>query len=137
MTRGNPSSSQVVPVLVAVLVCDVACTDPSTGKHSLIGLFDRIHVSNFPAERPMSLYFKLTDAEGRYELDAKFVQVGSGKTLATAKSTFNVADRLVSAQFHVPFPPLKIPSPGRYEFQIWTNSVFLGATFMDVVQRGG
>lgn len=132
---GKRSPSQVVPVLVGALVCDVATADPSTGKRSLIGIFNRIHVANFPTSRPMSVYIKLTDAEGFYEFDIRYVQVSSGQVLAGAKGELNVVDRLGSPDLHISFPPLPIPSPGRYEFQVWTNSVFIGSTSVDAVLR--
>ena len=127
--------SQVVPVLVAVLVCDIAVTDPSTGKQNLIGIFDRIFVGNFPTKRQLSVYIKLTDAEGYYEVDVRFVQVGTGKILAGAKGNLSAKDRLKSTDVHIEFPPLPIPEEGRYEFQIWTNSAFLGNAFIDALQR--
>ena len=55
--------SNVVPVLVAALVCDVAVADPGTGKKNLIGVFNRVNVGKFPTKRPMSLYILGTDAE--------------------------------------------------------------------------
>ena len=127
--------SKVVPVLVAALVCDVAAADPSTGKKNLIGIFTRINVGKFPATRPMSLYIKLTDAAGDYQIDARYVEVGSGQILAEAKGELQATDRLVSIDAHIDFPPLSIPREGRYEFQIYANSIFLGATFIDVVPR--
>ena len=40
-------------------------------------------------------------------------------------------DRLSSTDLCISFPPVSIPVPGRYEFQIWANSMFLGSTFID------
>jgi len=126
--------SNVVPVLVAAIVCDVAVKDPSTGKVSLIGIFDRISVLNFPTKRPLSLYVKLTDAEGNYDFNVKYVQVESMKNLAGAGGSFVFKDRLASSDLFISFPPLPIPEEGRYEFQIWANSVFLGRAFIDAIK---
>jgi hypothetical protein len=127
--------SEVIPVLVAALVCDVAVVDPSTGKKSLIGIFNRINVARFPTTRLLSLYIKLTDAEGYYKLEVRYVQVASRKILAQAEGELRSGDRLASSDLYIQFPPLPIPESGRYEFQIWANSVFLGATFIDAMQR--
>ena len=135
MTQQERSLSAIVPVLVAALVCDVAVADPSTGKKNLVGIFDRIHVGKFPTQRPMSLYMKVTDAEGYYETEVRYVQVGSGQVLAQAKGELHSPDRLASADLYIQFPPLPIPEKGRYEFQIWANSMFLGATFIDAMPR--
>ena len=40
--------SEVPPLLVAALVCDVAVADPATGKKNLIGIFDQVRVGKSP-----------------------------------------------------------------------------------------
>ena len=128
-------SKETVPLLVAALICDVAVADPSTGKQNLIGIFDRVVASNFPTERQMHLYIKLADAEGEYEIETKYVHRESGSKLAEAKMKLEIKDRLLTTDFYIPFPPLRIPQQGRYEFQIWANSVFLGTAFLDAEER--
>lgn len=125
--------SKVVPVLVAVLVCDAAVTDPATGKSNLIGIFDRVNVRAFPSQRPMSVYVKLTDAEGSYKIQVRYVQTGSGQELIRAEGEAAFADRLGSLNFLISLPPLPIPSEGRYEFQVFANDIYLGGTFIDAV----
>lgn len=133
MSADAPSHSQVIPVLVAVLVCDTAAADPSTGKKSLIGIFDRLTVAAFPTQRAMSVYMKLTDAEGPYKIEVRYAHTGSGEVLAKAELETHVKTRLGSSDFFVPFPPLPVPADGRYEFQVWANDVYLGGTFLDAV----
>lgn len=135
MAQQKQPLSNVVPVLVAVLVCDIAVPDPSTGKKNLIGIFNRINVGKFSTNRPMSVYLKLTDAEGYYEFDIRFIQVKTGTILAGAQGKLTAKDRLASTDLCIQFPPLPIPEEGRYEFQVWANSMFLGSTFLDATQR--
>lgn len=123
--------NQAKPVLIAALVCDVAVKDPTTGKISLIGIFDKIHVKQFPAKRPVSLYAKLTEAEGSYQFQAKYVYSNTGETLAEAKGEFTAKDKLGTVELQLQYPPLPIPGEGRYDFQIWVNGQFLGQTFID------
>ena len=127
--------SRVVPVLVAALICDVAVEDPSTKKKNLIGIFDRIWARRFPTQRMMSLYIKLTDAEGFYNITAKFVESRSSSTIAEVQTTLQIDNRLSSVDMYLTSPlPLLIPKKGRYEFQVWANSVFLGTAFLDAAQ---
>ena len=135
MTQQDQPLSQVVPVLVAVLVCDAACTDRSTGKHTLVGLFDRIFVAQFPTRRPISLFMRLTDAAGYYKVEIRYAQLTSGKVLAKVEGELQAEDRLKSSTLLIDFPPLSIPEEGRYEFQIWANNMFLGSTVVDAVPR--
>jgi hypothetical protein len=133
----QPTSSPLpVPVLVAVLVCDVAVTDPTTNKKTLIGIFDQIHVRDFPTARPMWIYFKVTDAAGKYKIEVRYVLTDTSTTLAKIEGEMEIKDRLASADVHLPTPPLPIPRSGRYELQIWANEVYLGSTFVDVKAHG-
>ena len=110
-------------------------TEPHTKKKSLIGIFDRLSTSAFPTKRAVTLYLKIADAQGRYELDIRFVHLNSGNVLAKAEGKLEQSDRLASAELLIPFPPLQIGESGRYEFQVWANSTFLGSTTIDVVGR--
>ena len=135
MAQGKKVLSNVVPILVAALVCDVAVADPSTGKKNLIGIFDKINVGKFPTGRPMSLYVKITDADGYYQTEVRYVQVSSGKIMAGARGELQANSKLASPEILIYFPPLPIPEEGRYEFQIWANKVFLGTAFIDANLR--
>lgn len=127
--------SQVTPFLVAALVCDTAAVDPNTNKKSLIGIFDRLNVNEFPTQHPASVYFKITDAEGRYSVRIRYVRTATGEILANSEGEVTILDRLVSSDYLVSFGAIPVPEAGRYEFQIWANGMFLGTTFVDTVQR--
>jgi len=119
--------SQVIPVLTGPIVCDVAAREPTTGKWSLIGIFQNVWASKFPTTRPMTVYIRLADGEGRYDINVKFVRTEDGAQIAEAGLGAEIASRLDSADIAVPFPPLEFSGPGMYEFQVWVNSSFLGA----------
>ena len=127
--------SQVAPFLIAALICDVAVADPGTGKKSLIGIFDRVIVGKFPTQHSMSLYLKMTDAEGYYPLEIEYVYVNTGELLAKVVGEMEAKDRTVSSDVHMPFQALPIPKAGRYEFRVKASNMFLGSAFMDAVQR--
>jgi Family of unknown function (DUF6941) len=128
--------SEIVPVLVAVLICDAGVADPSTGKKNLIGIFDRVFVRSFPTSRAMSVYLKLTDAEGEYRLSVRYIQTSSGRMLAEGRGEMKLTDRLTSTDAIFSFPPVSIPEAGRYEFQVWVNDAYLGGAFLDAVRLG-
>lgn len=124
--------SNVVPLLLAALVCDSAFQDPATGKTSLIGIFDRIHARKFPAAHGLlNLFIRLTDAEGNYDLQVKFIRLSTGDVLATGQGPLTVRDRLAGVSLILAFQGVPLPEPGRYEFQIWANSAYLGSASLD------
>lgn len=127
--------SQRVPLLIAALVCDNGTTDPSTNKRTLIGIFDSIYASSFPSSRKIYLYFKLTEAEGYYDLEIRYIKQNTNETLAYARGELVAEDLLKSTEILIPMSPIPIPEEGRYEFQIWANSMFLGSTSIDASLR--
>jgi hypothetical protein len=134
LPENSEELSKVVPVLIAALICDVAAVDPASGKKSLIGVFDKI-ISDFPIQHPMTVYFKIADGEGKYQLAIRFLFRATNALLAEVIGELVVPDRLGSVDHAVAFPPLPILNAGRYEFHIFANSVFIGAAFLDAVGR--
>jgi hypothetical protein len=65
----------------------------------------------------------------------RFVERNTNAILGAIQGNINVKDRFRSVDFFLPLPPIPLPHAGRYEFQIWTNDVFLGSTFLDVEPR--
>ena len=124
--------SNAVPLLMAALICDNAVTDPGTGKKSLLGVYSEVHIAQLPATIHASLYFKLTEAEGRYEAQIRYIQVATGETIAVIDGELIAENRLMSGDFVIESLPLPIPTQGRYELQIWMNLMFIGSMFFDV-----
>ena len=132
MTQNVEEPSQIVPLLVAAVICDAAVEDPSTKKKTLVGIFDRILVRKFPTQRPLSLYMKIADALGRYAMQVKVVNASTGQPLMDIDGDLVVRDKLRSTEFLVPIPAMPVPTEGRYEFQVWFNGMYVGQTFLDV-----
>ena len=127
--------SNITPFLVAALLCDAAVADPTTGKKNLIGIFDRVNVTKFPTQRPITLYLKVTDAEGYYPIEIEYVYVNSGEVLGQVTGEMQARDRTISSDLYISLPPIPIPKAGRYEFRVKASNMFLGNAFMDVIQR--
>lgn len=128
--------SQVIPVLVAALLCDSLSVDPSSGKKSLIGIFDRLRVAQFPTGRIFTLYAKFTDALGRYHLKVQYVQEASDTVLGVIEAELRASDRTMGTELTITMPAaIAVPAAGRYEFRIFANEVYLGRTYFDAVPR--
>ena len=128
--------SKVVPFLLAILVCDASTVEPSSGKKTLVGIFDRVLADNFPTNRQCALYFKITDAQGKYIFKIEYAQVNTGTKLAEATSNVvSIKDRLKAADFILGFPPLSVPAPGQYEFRLYANNMYLGRATITAEKR--
>ena len=58
------------PQLLAWLMCDGVHIDPSSGKHTLLGIFTNIHAKQFPMMHPHMVWFmSITDvAQGAHKM---------------------------------------------------------------------
>ena len=131
MTEGQIEPfSQVVPFMGAALVCDAIAVDSNSGKKSLIGIFDQINALEFPTQRFVTLYFRISDAQGRYQMNVKFVSLRDGKVLSETTQEIFLEDRLMQNELVWVIPPLEVPTPGKYEFQLWANSAFVGSALI-------
>jgi hypothetical protein len=137
LAQEEPRPSRVVPVMIAALVCDTAATDPTTGKKTLIGIFDRLWASNFPTGRPATLYWKITDAEGDYTVEARFVQLKKNELIAKGGGKVSVPDRMSAFDYYLFLPMLIFPEPGRYEVQVLMNDAYLGGVIIDAQEAKG
>ena len=68
-------------------------------------------------------------------MEVRFVHLNTGNVEAKAGGRLEHSDRLASAELLITFPPLQFSKEGRYEFQVWANSMFLGSTTIDAVQQ--
>jgi len=142
MTKEGQTLSKVVPYLQAILVCDSGTVDPNSGKKTLVGIFDRIIAIEFPTSRCLSIYFRLSDAQGNYRFKVQYAQVATDKILAevetrdvvTIKSRLDTVDSLISSP-----QALLVPEEGQYEFRLYANDMFLGRIAINAEQakKGG
>lgn len=113
-----------------MLLCDTAIRGVD-GKNSLIGIFDRIAGNPFPILIPrLSLYAKLADAYGSYQVRLQYVDVTHNKVILDTRMPQPLtmqpntsAAEIVMNQHGVP-----VPQPGRYEFRLYLNDMFVGHT---------
>lgn len=72
LSRAVPCSPlvQSKPQLLAWLTCDGVHIDPSSGKHTILGIFSNIHGTQFPLIHPFMIWFMtITDcAPGDHKL---------------------------------------------------------------------
>ena len=126
--------SEIVPLLIGPIICDVAAQDPSSGKISLIGVFSNINVAKFPTARQITVYFRLSDAQGQYHVEVRFVRADDGEVIAKAEAEATVKTRFDQPELTIQFPPLPLTVAATYEFQVWANDVFLGSNSLTVRQ---
>lgn len=129
------------PYPLAILLCDQIIVDERSKKKTLVGIFDSIYAEQFPVmHRPLSVYVRLTDAEGQYEFRMDYVQIQTDNLLGQGTIPgVSITDRLKVHELVMEFPRIEIPEPGDYEFRLWAGERYIGrAKFTAVeVKKGG
>jgi hypothetical protein len=127
-----------IPSVLAILLCDTCITDAATSKKTLIGLFDRFLYTELPITPPgFTLYAKLTDMDGQYAMRIDLVNLEDEQRLASFTLDLQASqNRLGIYDLLVMFPArLQFDRPGRYEFQLYADEIFVGRTTVTVEKR--
>jgi len=118
----EPENTSIPPITQTFLLCDQVITDEATKKKTLVGVFDRIWVSQFPAKHsPAALYIRLFDAQGDCDIRVDYVKADDQRMLGNVTGKMQSVKRHTTVEFAIALPPIDIPSPGEYEFRLWIN----------------
>jgi hypothetical protein len=122
------------PRLKAMLACDRAIRDPGTRKVTLVGIFDRIGVARLPMDYApgMSIYARLTDAQGRYRLRLELVRLDDDQTIGRGEMEAAIDDRLGTTEVTLNLKLVRFETTGIYEFRLFANDRYLGGLTLSV-----
>ena len=118
-----------VPKTNAMLICDQVITEQETNKKSLIGIFEHIGAAQFPAtHHAMSVYVKLTDAQGSYHFHLALFDLKNETAVADCPipEAVPISSPLQSHELVFNLRGLKFPHPGENEFRIFANDRIFG-----------
>jgi len=118
-----------VPKANAMLICDYVITERGTNKKSLIGVFENIGAVQFPCtHHSLSVYIKLTDAQGNYRFRLELVDLKTDTV--TGKSdmpeAIQIPNPLITHELVFNLRGLRFPRAGEYEFRIFANDRIFG-----------
>ena len=121
------------PMGLALVLCDTIIEDRTTGKKSLIGMFDRLASSNFPCVHPhLAILVSLTSGKGKYPCKITCTHVESDAIAFQGEGEIELTHphQVVDIAFN--FHGVKFPKPGIYnlqflvdDFPVMTRRVFL------------
>jgi hypothetical protein len=108
------------PQCKAILLCDHAIVEAGTGKVSLIGIFDRFAVTEFPSPiRQFTAFLQLTEGIGKYRITVEVHDLRDDEILARAAIVqIDFQDRAGKANLMIPVPPLLLKHAGGYDFVV-------------------
>lgn len=133
--ESKPPAGPPVPILKAMLIADLAIREEGTGKVSLIGIFEQISAVSFPVRHPtLSVYVKMTDAEGTYDIAIELLRLDDATRLGEGRGTLEAPDRMAVGEIIVRLDNLIFPAAGLYEFRLLANRRYLGSKSFRVVK---
>jgi hypothetical protein len=128
-----------VPKTNAMLICDYVITERGTNKKSLIGVFENIGAATFPCTHfAMSVYIKLTDAQGSYRFRLDLVDLHEDKNIGKSEmpEDIQIPSPLVAHELVFNLRGVRFAHPGEYEFRIFANGAIFGQKKF-IVEKAG
>mgnify|MGYP001619372717 CR=1 FL=1 len=121
--------------MVPMLVCDQAIREVGTNKVTLVGIFEGISSSVFPFDwvRGVTVYARLTDAQGVYDMRIELVRLEDGQAVGGEDFQETLEDRMRVQEIMMAFGRLRFERPGKYEFRLFANDRYLGGAVLDMV----
>lgn len=138
--KPKPVATKPSPVCKAILLCDAILADPFSQKASLIGIFERFIIDEFPGTtRLFFVYVNMTNGIGSYKIGMEVTEIDQGTPIARidelAKMEF--ADRWTRNILFIPVPQIPLPRPGKYDFIVYADGHEVDRQTFEAVQRPG
>ena len=119
--------------LLAIIVCDETIRDQATGKHTLVGLFNRISVMTLPNVHPrMHVFVSLTNGHGEAKGELRLVSRATDEVVIKLGGKLIFPDPLAVVEMDFALNNVTFPKPGRYSFDFYCNGELVGSRPFDV-----
>ena len=127
------------PVCKAILLCDNVTRDRTTGKSSVIGIFDTFLVSSLPGSTsPCKLFLALVDGIGEYTIRAEVHDLKEGAALARSPTgEINFPQRRIQRELWLPVAALSFTHPGSYDLVVFADDNEIDRVQFKVQLPGG
>lgn len=123
-----------VPKVKAFLICDQVIHGQD-GKHSVVGIFRRIHSQQFPVfHARFGLYMMLGGMNGTYNFRIEFIDPTNEEALGKAELKGVKHDRpLEDFETGINLPGLQFPYAGTFEVRVFCNDNLLHVDTMQAI----
>jgi hypothetical protein len=121
------SADSQKPIVLSMMMCQQFYRDTSSRNLSLLGCFNHIRASEFPARHPgMDIYLAITDYSGPVTIKVLVIDRDEERQpVATGEVTVQIPNPRDVQDFTISFRELTFPSPGEYRVQAFCNKEFL------------
>jgi len=129
------SETANIPSLLAILLCDQIILEQGNGKKTLVGVFEDLSSPSEPLAKNIGFFARMTDLEGYYRFAVKVVRIAAEGEIVIANGDIPLAqpitDRLLNVDIALNLPPTVFPTFGKYEFQLFSNDMYIGRAVLN------
>jgi hypothetical protein len=110
-----------------MIICDAIWVDPSTGKSTLLGLFDEIGAETFPSLHPLlAVHICMTDAHGKVPIKLVLVDTNEEREpLFQVENEIDFPDRRAIISMNAHMQGIAFPAAGEYRLQLFGYGQFM------------
>ena len=131
--RTHPARVQSKPSLLAWITCDGVHLDPSSGKHTILGVFSNIKARGFPVVHPYMVWFlTLTDVQPGKHLVRISLGLDPMNPAELLKREFESQSPVHRINLINEFRNLRFEQPGEYAILIEVDDEPILATSLTV-----
>lgn len=115
------------PKINAMLICERAMREETSGQVSVIGTYEIVNATQFPTVIPnLYLCIKLTEAQGEYVFRLEMVRRDDLNAVGEVTlPSVTVKDPLDHSEILLQLLGVPLPQPGHYDFRLWANDRFV------------
>ena len=132
------------PYCLAMVLCDGAHRDATTGKFTILGTFSTVGAGEYPAQVGFCVYYAVTDGLGPTKLRLRIVDAGCGIANGVGEDEGVIFESSVELNFEDPLLVLELaagigtvlPKPGLYHCELWAgNDLLMSRRLLAVEKR--
>lgn len=119
---------KTTPTLLAIVVCDETICDRVTGKHTLVGLFNRLGAAKFPCVHPkLHVFVSLTNGHGQAQGELKLIRKDKDETVLSLRGEVRFPDPLAVVEMDFGIHNAAFPEPTTYSFDFYCDGELIGS----------
>jgi len=118
----------VLPISLALIICDHVWRDPITGKLTILGTFADLLVTELPAVVPqLTVYMALTDAHGTVPIKIQLIDSAEAieEPIGVSELELEFDTLLATIEAVAVLNDVSFPSEGEYRLQIYVREQLL------------
>jgi hypothetical protein len=117
-------------------LCDYVIVEKGTEKISLIGLFERFRLAQFPAQAPpFCVFATLTGAEGSGIIRLEIQDLETLERIADWEQTVHFVDRLTNVRVVFRLNDCEFPHPGFFQARLLADGEWIAQKRFEVRNR--